>query len=261
MIKVDKKEIGISVVRSALSAVPYAGQLLNEIFFEYSGRIKQERLNKFTNFLSDFFLENQNINLENLKNEDFSDLLESILRKVVLTKSENKLKRFRDILVNKMLDSKILIENSDIYLDLVHTLSESEINILYHHRIFDSKFHDEKILNNKNRQELDTLTSDLKQEEKTKQNGYANNYEHMNHKILELKQLTLDYYIDTEKYNKLREASFYSLNDDKFIFYKQTLYSKGLLIDRGISTYSYIPFKLMGISEFGKEFIQFIIKS
>ena len=41
------KELMISAVRSALGAVPFAGQALNEVFFEYRGRIKHHILDIF----------------------------------------------------------------------------------------------------------------------------------------------------------------------------------------------------------------------
>jgi hypothetical protein len=61
-----------------------------------------------------------------------------------------------------------------------------------------------------------------------------------------------------DSFSKYRGADFYNLDEKKFIFYKQRLFSKGLLIDNPSNRIATIPFQAMGISEFGKEFVKFI---
>jgi len=65
--KDEYKEAGVSVVRSLFSAVPYAGGALNEIFFDYRSRVKQNRINAFADMLAEFFLEHSDIEPESLK--------------------------------------------------------------------------------------------------------------------------------------------------------------------------------------------------
>ena len=64
-----------STLKSGFSAIPFVGGLLNEVVFEYSGRIKQERLNRFVELLQEYFHEKRDleINVEDLKTEDFHD--------------------------------------------------------------------------------------------------------------------------------------------------------------------------------------------
>ncbi|MDR6761899.1 hypothetical protein J2Y38_002108 [Flavobacterium sp. 2755] len=52
----DKKEILTSTAKSLFSLIPYAGTALTELVFDYNGRIKQNRLNKFIEILSDGFI-------------------------------------------------------------------------------------------------------------------------------------------------------------------------------------------------------------
>ena len=102
MTKFDKKEIIVSTVKSLFGAIPFGGTALNELFFEYNGQLKQKRLNQFVEILAENFTEDSEINLDNIKTENFSDLFESVLRRVVQTKSELKLNRFKDILIKEL---------------------------------------------------------------------------------------------------------------------------------------------------------------
>jgi hypothetical protein len=69
-----------------------------------------------------------------------------------------------------------------------------------------------------------------------------------------------------EKYNtlvkslqKFRESDFFKLSESEYLYYKQTLFSKGLLIDKGGGTYDGgKPFFYMWLTEFGQKFLEFI---
>src|SRR5690606_3919762 len=119
--------------KSIFGAVPFVGSLFDELFFEYNGRIKQKRLNHFIEILADNFTQESDIKIENIQTEDFNDLFESVLRRVVRTKSEWKLNKFKDILINELNSPTKQIELVELYLDLISDLSEEELTILYHH--------------------------------------------------------------------------------------------------------------------------------
>jgi len=176
MKKDNAKELGISLVRSALGGVPFAGQVLNEAMFEFRGRIKQNRLNKFTELLTEFFKNNEEVDLDNLRTEDFSDLLESVLKKVVQTKSIEKQKRFRDVLTNKIQNPLTDIDNSEIYLDLITSISEDELKVLYRHRNFDNNFDVKKNEIDRLKKELALKRDLLKKESVRRNKGKANKY-------------------------------------------------------------------------------------
>lgn len=132
--KIDKKELLVSTVKSVFGEVPLIGTALDEIIFEYSGRLKQKRLNRFVEIIAESITEESEVNLDNIQKENFIDLFESVLRRVVLTKSELKLNRFKDIIVNELTSPSQQIEVIELYLDLVSTLTEEEIAILYNHK-------------------------------------------------------------------------------------------------------------------------------
>ena len=221
---------------------------LNEFFFEYSSQIKQKRLNRFVEILEKYFIEGSDINIENIKTENFNDLFESVLRKVVQTKSELKLIRFKDILIRELNSPSENAELNDHYLDLISNLTEMEISILYNHRYFTMEY--EEKINELNRlnDNLSPLTRQLGNAKGTnKESDFQKPYE-------DLKK-----YIDS--LSKYKHAEFYELSENSFMFYKQRLFSKGLLIDDRMKRIGSLPFVNMGITEFGIEFIDFIKNS
>ena len=131
MKKIDRKEIIISTAKSIFGIVPFGGAALDELFFEYNGRLKQNRLNRFVELLAENFTDESEIKIDNIKSEDFSDLFEAVLRRVVQTKSELKLVRFKDILIKELNSPSQHYELIDHYLDLISSLTEEEISILY----------------------------------------------------------------------------------------------------------------------------------
>ena len=255
MKKIDKKEILVSTLKSIFGAVPFGGTALNELFFEYNGQLKQKRLNNFVEILSENFTEESGIKLENIKTEDFNDLFESVLQRVVRTKSELKLQRFKDILIKQLVSPSEQSELNDHYLDLISNLTEEEIAILYNHRHFTMEY--EEKINDMNRHEsnLGSLQNQLK-----KQSLVIGKSEFQE----PFERLTVTYekckeYIDS--LSKYKTAEFYGLTENVFIFYKQRLFSKGLLIDDRMKRIGNLPFSHMGITEYGIEFIEFIKNS
>jgi hypothetical protein len=97
------KVVRISSIRSAIGGIPVIGTLLNEALFDGRSRLKQARINKFILLLQEYIEQTneEEINVEYLKSEEFSDLFESILKRVVLARSEKKLKIFKQILIGQ----------------------------------------------------------------------------------------------------------------------------------------------------------------
>jgi hypothetical protein len=255
MTNIDKKEILVSTVKALFGAVPFGGTALNELFFEYNGQLKQKRLNKFVEILSDNFTEESGIKLENIKTEDFNDLFESVLRRVVRTKSELKLQRFKDILIKQLINPTEHSELNDHYLELISTLTEEEITILYNHRHFTLEYEDKITELNRHKSNLGSLEKQLKEERVViGQSKFQEPYERLTITHKKCKE-----YIDSLA--KFKTAEYYELTENVFMFYKQRLFSKGLLIDDRMKRIGNLPFSHMGITEFGIEFIDFIKNS
>ena len=257
MTNIDKKEIAISAIKSIFSNIPIAGQAITEIAFEYRGRLKQNRLNYFIELLSDYFSKSSDINLDNIKTEDFSDLFEAVILRVVQTKSQEKHKRFRDILINQLTNPNNL-DNSDTYLDLVSSLSEMEIEVLKQHQAFDEAYNSFKEKHKVLQHEIGLKETGRR--DATNRNDNQN-YEELNNQIhfLENERQNLKKEIDSR--DRFRNHNFYNISASDFLYCKQSLYSKGLLIDKGVGAIGTEPFQLMAITEFGREFIHFILKN
>lgn len=129
------KETLISIAKGGFGAVPNVGTALNEVFFDLRSRVKQNRLNHFVNELSVYMEEvsEDNINPEYIKSDKFGDIFESIIRHVINTGSEEKLHRFKKILVKEMISES----NSNFietFLDIISKINDKQIEILNEHR-------------------------------------------------------------------------------------------------------------------------------
>src|SRR5258708_25200147 len=151
------QETTVSLVKSVFGAVPFVGGVLNEIAFDYRSRLKQNRLNKFIELLSDFFVQNPNIDPQNLKTEEFSDLFESVVRRALQTKSVEKHKRFRDVLAQQVLHPEKETDSAEIYLDLISTLDEMAMFILSEHYSWGNRYDE---IDSKRKVILDRLKND-----------------------------------------------------------------------------------------------------
>lgn len=250
--KNDKVEIFKSGLKSIFGAVPVAGTALNELFFEYNSNIKQKRLNRFIEILSEYFSQNSSINIDNIKTENFNDIFESVLKRVVLSRSDLKLIRFKDILVNELLNPTEQPELVDWYIEFIADLSEIELKILFYHKDFNNDY--EVMIDNYNKLK-DRLRSinDMQR----KQTIIIDTPKHNNEKF-ELSEKIKKIEQKISDLKEYRTAKYYNLTEQEFLFYKQRLFSKGLFIDNGIDRIGTSPFQAMGITEFGFDFIEFI---
>lgn len=261
MKKIDVQEAAISLTKSIFAAVPFAGGVLNKVFFDYRSRIKQYRLNNFTELLTVFFVDNPDIDPESLKTEEFSDLFESVIRRVLQTKSREKHIRFRDVLIRQIHRPHEDIEDAETYLDLISTLNEVAIWILNEHLGFIEAF-----------EAIDPLRAKVlarttvRQEKINKMPGNTEDDQKEREKATSKSKADQQ---KVERYNKqvtslqgFRKAACYNIQESEYLYYKQTLYAKGLLVDKGIGggMGDSKPFQWMWITEFGRKFMGFIMK-
>lgn len=214
------QEVGISVVKGAIGAIPLVGTALNEVVFECRGRIKQGRVNRFIAELTKYMqevTENQ-INYPHIKSEEFSDIFESILKRIVYNKSEEKMHRFKNILIKNMM----VISNSDYsetFLDIVSKINEKQIEILDIYRKIECK----ELISDDNLKERHVIDGNF-----------------------------------VEKLSKYRSFKYYDLAQSTYNFYVQDLISKSLLVDDGMGRVGSGPFDILKVTEFGIEFLKFI---
>jgi hypothetical protein len=255
------KNTDVAVLRAIFGAVPLVGTALNELVFDIRGRVKQERLNKFTELFADYFIGKSDFDSDVLKSEDFGDLFEAVLRNVVQTKSEAKYRRYSDILIKQIENKLPNADNSARYLELISVLDEMEILILYNHRVFDTSFkiNEERLQSMK--EEKRNLNLQYNEQLELSAAGHANDKSRIKSDLDNLKLAIDELEESLSEFKIYREASFYRIPESQFMYYKQNLYSKALLNDSaaGGDTYGYSPFMAMSITEFGKEFLNFLI--
>ena len=73
------------------------------------------------------------MDVRHLESEAFGDLLESILRRVIMTRSEQKRVRFRQVLLREILAPRAT-DLQELFLDLIAELEEQEVEMLREYR-------------------------------------------------------------------------------------------------------------------------------
>jgi len=216
-------EIVESTAKGLVGAIPFAGTALNEALFDGRSRIKQNRFNNFIKIFSEY-LKNVNeseIDFEYIKSEDFGDIFESIIRRVMRSGSVEKLDTFKNVLSNHVL-GKIKTDHAETFLDLVSRLNEDQIRILETYR----KIKSNDISINENL---------------PKKNVIDANFE--------------------PQLSEIRSAKNFNLDKGVYQFYLQDLFAKGLLFDDGVNRMDLGPFELMEITQFGIDFLSYIEQS
>jgi len=259
--KIILREVGISATKGAIGAIPFVGTALNEAIFESRGRIKQERVNKFIKMLQEFMdtVSEEDIDFEHLKSDEFSDIFESILKRIVYTRSEEKLKRFRKVLVSEMQNPSDT-DFTETFLDMISRLEEVQIKILKDIRITTKNcggLH-ERVFKLQN--EIQAHKTQLKKELEHQKNGFANSVSREQKNISEkntLLKTNLNILADNQQFNNSKA---YGIEFSQYSFYLQDLISKALLQERLIPRYGKEPpvTKIIEITTYGEEFLKYI---
>lgn len=235
----EQKELTNSIIRLIAIAEPTINVGLE--FFEYRNRVKQNRINKFIELLQGYLETsglNKKIDFDLLNEEEFTDLFEAVFIRVSRTRAIEKLDRFKLILAKK-LTSQSSIDYVDSFLDLVTDLKEKQIEILQAHYEIFKKLEGEDLLGMNNSIELQ-----LKAENEKRTKGEENNYKNIKDKLKE--------------FRKFRKAATYNITDGEYRFFIQDLTAKSLLTDFGIGGIGTAPYDLMEITEYGKQFLEFM---
>lgn len=249
-----------SASKIIFSQVPYAGQILSEVFFDYRSRVKQERLNLFLENLIQYLQVNSlNEQADSLlSSEDFGDLFESVIKRLVQTNIKERVQLFQNVLINYIhIPNKN--EYRDTFLDIIDRINASQIRILETHAQVKEDIR--KLLKQREyfASEINRLDNEMKVENRLMENGgFDYRYYEITKEIMDLSQrlTTIDQAIDSDL--KVRNPAFYGINQGEYLFLIQDLFAKGLLMDVGTGTFDTKPFEKMKITEFGKAFLEFI---
>ncbi|MFP3599341.1 hypothetical protein [Chryseobacterium sp. SIMBA_029] len=229
----------VTGLKILIQSIPYIGTPLNEILFEHRGRIKQERLNKFVQNLKDYLetVSESSINESYINSEEFGDIFESIIEKVGRTQNEEKLKRFRQILI-KQISVPEKREYIESFLDVVSKITDKQFEILI------------------------------------KQSEYAKQYIELSEKIDEIIQFQINkggfaehiHSYEKKEFENKRENLFknfqcpenYNLEKKEYLFLIQDLISKSLLYDAGMGGIEVKPFDIVLITDYGFSFVKYV---
>lgn len=258
------KEIGVSTLKTLFNAIPFIGSGLNEAVFECRSRVKQNRLNQFSLELEKYMRQHGlgNINLDYIKSEQFGDVFESILKKVMETGNQNKLLRFKNILIGQLKSQQ---ENDFIetFLDITSKLNDVQIQILELYS--NSKSGD--VLNYTKAQirqlerELEIAEKKVEELKNKARLGTIQPYESItsaDNDIIRIKKELIEFEESHNQFEINSSAEHFGVTTNDYSFFMQDLVSKSLMKDtyvilKGIGN---IPVK--GITEFGIRYINFI---
>ncbi len=241
----EQKELGFSIIKflSTTSLLPQPQSLLSSgiEFYEYRGRVKQNRINKFIESLQNYLETsglNKKIDFELINEEEFTDLLEAVFLRVSRTKSIEKLDRFKLIIAKSLVASNSL-NYLETFLDLIADLHEKEIEILQKHYEIYSELTRESLITENN-----SIKIQLREEAEKHFKGEANEKKELKQKLSE--------------FEKFRNAKTYKITEGEYNFFIQDLASKSLLVDYGIGAIGVDSYDLMEVTEYGKYFLEFI---
>jgi hypothetical protein len=253
---VDTKEAVNSIVKLAFAAIPF-GQYFIEAL-DYRGRVKQGRLNQFTTLLAEY-MENidGSVDVTIMKTDEFGDLLESVIKKVVTTDSTAKHQRFKNILINQISNNQVN-DYTETFLDLIEKLNDLQIQILSKHIEIPGSFEDLFAQRDAIQNELFAEEEKLKKEKDAFDKGYANKYSIVLNQVEEVKINFESIQSDIEHYMQYNNCSSYNESAGNFQFAIQDLASKALLVDVGVGRIGTGPFEITDITQFGREFLNYI---
>jgi hypothetical protein len=251
----ERNEIALLAMKSVLNHIPFVGPSLN-IMFEYRGKVKEKRLNNFLEILKKYFsIANPDVDLGRIKSEEFGDLFENVIKKITLTSAQKKLEGFKNILLKGM-SSINEIEYCEIFAELLSTIHEKQIEILQTHA---------KILETYSLTERRSLSQRLFEVQRLIEADVfidrGDNNKYINSLRTEEKRLIVkiaDMKKEGDYNNQFRIASFYNVTVDKYSYFIQDLFNKGLLFDEGIGGIGVNPFDVMLITDLGNKFLNYI---
>jgi hypothetical protein len=234
------------------------GSFLNEIVFDYRSRVKQNRLNEFIDLLSEEFSKRSQdeVDFKKMESDEFGDLFESILKRVIQTSSKDKLERFKKVLVDHMTIERVT-DYTETFLDLVARLSEVQISILSRHSKL-KKAGIRELFREKEKleAELEPLKLKVKDENTLRAAGIHDSGDSQ-YQMSQIKFRITDIQAKINENNRSRKHTTYNITEGEYVFLVQDLYSKGLLMD-SVGSFDVKPFEYMYITEFGEKFLHFI---
>lgn len=254
------KEYGIASLKGLIGAVPFAGTFLNEIAFEARSRLKQDRVNQFIIHFQEFMNDKteDDLELDEIDKEEFSDIFEEILISVSKTSAQHKIEIFKQILLRQLTAKRTENDLAEKYVNITNGLSNTQFEILHQF----SKLSDNLLRNRVQILEMEKallMTREhLQGEIILSRRGYENSVELFEkrikyiNKLLSRKKNAISKTVNPN-YHKL-----YSISHEEFLSEMYSLISKGLMYDLAISSDMIRPNEFFIITKLGRQFIEFV---
>jgi hypothetical protein len=120
----------LNIFKAGLSAAPFLGAL-SSLMTDYIPSSRAKRMEDFAAQIADDLSQLQDkVNTDYLLTDDFAFLFEKCFRAVAENPQKEKLRAFRGILVNSVLNSNLLEEEKEFFLTLATNLSTLHLRIL-----------------------------------------------------------------------------------------------------------------------------------
>ncbi len=254
----DVKDGALTAFKALVEAIPVIGGSIN-IFLDHRSKIRQERINRFINILSDYFEKESHLFIDPnyITTEEFGDVFESVLRRIVTTNSQTKLNRFKNILIADVI-SDFKIDYIETFLDLTNSLNDKQIEILLVFSRIPSSIEGYYEQIPQIEREIDSLKVALENERKILNKGYANDFSRISESILRKTEVLAKQNKSIAEVVKLRKCEYFDLQESELCILTQDLVGKSLLVDIGLPILGIRPFQVLAITDFGKSYLEFI---
>lgn len=262
----NEKALSQAMLKHMFGQIPIVGWGINEYLFDRRSRIKQERVNRFCEVLQNAMsnILEEEIDFDYMKSDEFGDIFESVINKVLQTSSEEKIKRFRDILVGTLTGTRD-IEFAETYLDIVSKISETQVEILETYARKGNELNNNSSQTNEVNDKLNEVKTKLNSIRSSKKTlGIDNSSwseDELQRQSEQLQEKLKLLENKKEEISLFRRSSYFKLEEGEYEFYLQDLVSKGLLKNHFLNTMGSISSPTRSVSEFGSRFLVFILES
>lgn len=126
------KQTSISLLKIKINLVPIIGPVINELLFDLSSRITQDRINKLVEELETKMatIEANQINQEYLKSESFFDLTRNVFQAAIESNVDIKRKFLANVYLDSIVKSDTDLDLKETFIAFIKSLTTNQIIIL-----------------------------------------------------------------------------------------------------------------------------------
>ncbi len=258
--KINKKELGIGLLKGFIGVIPSVGTLLNEVLFDTRARIKQERLNSFIIEFGEFIKNKLEFvgDLNEFDQENFSDVFEEILISVTKTNARHKINIFKKILLKQFDTSEKSSDDTLRYINLTNSITLFQFNILTNFNSLSDKVQMFRVNIVEAENDVAETQMMLQKEIRLGSKGFANNSSLYEERIKASQQSIKSKRKAVNENINPSDHNLYNLGQENFIIEIHDLIGKGLLQDLSLETVYISPLELFKITRLGRKYMEYV---